>query len=372
MLAQDPSVLTTSGMTGAYSFDFYGILTGTTQLSMVGEFSADGRGAFNNTSLNFPIPGIMDINNGGNPSQAQISSTSTYSINSNGQGTATVLTTDPSFPNLTFTIYIVSASRAVFIESDGNAVLLGDAIKQQTSTCTWGTNSLNSAAILDTSGRSASGSITDLIRFTANGTDTATAGSNDENNAGVVSSGNSLAGAYSIDSPAGSCGRGTLSLAGPASHSYVFYIGFIDACRGPGNHFGCCGARTIGSAAERIGGAGTAQQLRAGPGRNNVGRGSMQKEMTLPDNLMSADTGSLVANAGGSFGSLDINNSDPNNPGVTQTIRPHFGYVDGRQPLDHGSFFRRRHSEFRSIFREPDATFCDGYGFHRRCPRLAL
>ena len=224
MLAQDPSVLTTSGMTGAYSFDLYGILTGTTQLSMVGEFSADGRGAFNNTSLNFPIPGIMDINNGGNPSQAQISSTSTYSINSNGQGTATVLTTDPSFPNLTFTIYIVSASRAVFIESDGNAVLLGDAIKQQTSTCTWGTNSLNGAAILDTSGRSASGSITDLIRFTANGTGTAAAGSNDENNAGVVSSGNSLAGTYSIDSTAGSCGRGTLSLAGPASHSYVFYM----------------------------------------------------------------------------------------------------------------------------------------------------
>lgn len=322
MISQDPSVLKTSGMTGAYSFDFSGILTGTTPLSTVGEFSTDGRGTIS-TSVISTIPGIMDINNSGNPSQAQISGTSTYSINSNGQGTATMLTTDPNFPSLTFAIYIVSASRAVFIESDGNAVLVGDAYKQQTATCTWGTNLLNGATILETSGRSASGNVTDLIRFTANGTGTAAAGFNDENNAGTVTSGTSLGGTYNIDFTASACGRGTLFLGSPASHSYVFYM-ISTASATP--------SAVIQETTAGVVGHGLLIQPQSGSvaleplssfalnlaGTNAAGANATREDLVGQFNVGS--TGSLVANAAGSFGSLDINNSDPNNPGLTQTV----------------------------------------------------
>ena len=316
MLLQDTSVFKTSGLSGAYSFDFSGILTGPTQLSMVGEFSANSQGLINPSVIS-TIPGILDINNNGNLSQAQISGTSSYSINSSGQGTATLLTNDPTFPNLAFTVYIVSASRAVFIESDGNAVVAGDAIKQQTSSCTWGTNSLNGAAVLQTNGKSASGSVTDLIAFTANGTGTAAAGSNDENNAGAVSSGNSLGGVYNIDSTAGQCGRGTLSLGSPASHSYVFYMISTSSAVVQETTSGIVGH---GFLVKPQSGSVALEPLSSFAlslaGTNGAGPNAKREELLGQFNVGS--TGSLVANAGGSFGSLDINNAD--GLGTTQGI----------------------------------------------------
>ncbi len=318
MLLQDTTVFKTAGLSGAYSFDFSGILTGATQLSMVGEFSANSIGSISPSVIS-TIPGILDINNGGNLSQKQILGTSTYSINSSGQGTATVNTNDPTFPNLAFTIYIVSASRAEFIESDGNAVVAGDAVKQQTSSCTWGTNSLNGSAILQTNGKSSSGSVTDLIAFTANGAGTAAAGSNDENNAGVVSSGTSLAGAYNIDSTAGFCGRGTLSLGSPASHSYVFYMISPSSAIVQETTAGIVGH---GFLVRPQSGAVALEPLSSFAlslaGTNAAGPNAKREELLGQFNVGS--TGSLVANAGGLFGSLDVNNSDPSNPGVTQTI----------------------------------------------------
>ena len=317
MLLQEPSVFNTAGLSGAYSFDFSGILTGTTQLSMVGEFSANSQGLITPSVIS-TIPGILDINNGGNLSQAQISGTSSYSINSSGQGSATLLTNDPTFPNLAFNLYIVSASRAVFIESDGNAVVAGDAIKQQNSSpCAWGTNSLNGSAVLQTNGKSASGSVTDLIAFTANGTGAATAGSNDENNAGVVSSGNSLGGAYNIDSTAGQCGRGTLSLGTPASHSYVFYMISTSSAVVQETTAGIVGhgflvkPQTGSVALEPL--SSFALSL---AGTNGAGANAKREELLGQFNVGS--TGSVVANAGGSFGSLDINNAD--GLGTTQSI----------------------------------------------------
>jgi hypothetical protein len=317
MLLQDSSVLNTAGLSGAYSVNFSGILTGTTQLSMVGEFSSDGRNFFTTSPIS-TIPGILDINNGGNLSQAQISGTSTYTVNSSGQGTVMMKTTDPTFPNLTFTIYIVSASRVEFIESDGNAVIAGPAIKQQTSTCTWGTNSLNGAVVMETDGKGSNGIVTDLIAFTANGTGTAAAGTNDENNAGTVSSGNSLGGTYAIDSTAASCGRGTLSLGSPTSHSYVFYMistssavvqEITSGIVGHGSLVrplsGSVVFKPLSSFALSLGGTNA-----AGP---NAGREDLLGQFNV------GSTGALVANAGGSFGSLDINNAD--GLGTTQTVQ---------------------------------------------------
>ncbi len=182
---------------------------------------------------------------------------------------------------------------------------------------------LNGATILETSGRSASGNVTDLIRFTANGTGTAAAGSNDENNAGTVTSGTSLGGAYNIDSTAGACGRGTLSLGSPATHSYVFYM-ISTASATP--------SAVIQETTAGVVGHGLLIQPQSGSvaleplssfalnlaGTNAAGANATREDLVGQFNVGS--TGSLVANAAGSFGSLDINNSDPNNPGVTQTV----------------------------------------------------
>lgn len=320
MILQDSSIVTAGNpaMTGGYSFDFSGILTGSTPLSMVGEFNADGRtpGAIA-TSVIYPLPGIIDINNGGSLSHAQISGTSSYSINRNGQGTAAVATNDPTFPNLAFNIYVVSASRAIFIESDGVAVMVGDAFKQQTNTCTWGTNSLNGTTILQTSGRSASGSVTDLISFTANGTGTAAAGSNDENNAGTVSSGTSLGGTYSIDNTAGSCGRGTLSLGSPASHTYVFYMISSSSAVIEETSTGVVGHGILRRPQTGSVTFGALNSFALNLAGSNAAGASAGCEDVLGQ-MNVGSTGSLVADQAGSFGSLDINN--PDGLGTTQTI----------------------------------------------------
>jgi hypothetical protein len=221
MVLQDVTVFKTAGLIGAYSFDFSGVSSNVAAFSTIGEFSTDGRGAISTSLPISQIPGRMDINNNGTLSQPAISNTSSYSINSNGQGTATLLLSgDPHFSQLVFDVYMVSASQAIFVESDGQAVLVGNATKQQATSCSWGPNSLNGFLVAETSGTDASGSVTDLINVKADGIGTATAITNDENNAGVVTSGTTLAGSYTIDN----CGRGTLSLSGPKTHSYAFYL----------------------------------------------------------------------------------------------------------------------------------------------------
>jgi hypothetical protein len=315
MLSQDSSVLKTAGMAGAYSFDFSGISSGSAPLSMAGEFSSDGRGAISTSSIS-TIPGILDINNGGTLGQAQISSTSSYSINANGQGTATVLTNNASFPSVAFTLYIVSASRVMFIEADGTAVLVGDAFKQQTNSCTWGPTSLNGATVLETTGRGTNGGVTDLIRFAADGVGTAAAVSNDENYAGVLTFGTSLAGTYTIDNTSGFCGRGTLSLGSPASHSYVFYMISSSSAVIQETTTGIVGHGLLmqpqsGSAAS---GALNSFALNLA-GTESAGVGTRED---LVGQLNVDTSGNLAANAGGSFGSLDINNSD--GLGTTQTV----------------------------------------------------
>jgi len=315
MILQDISVFKTAGLIGAYSFDFSGFSSVAipASLSAVGEFSTDGRGLIS-TSVISSIPGRMDINNGGTLSQPVISNTSSYSIKTNGQGTATVLLSgDPNFPQLKFDVYMVSASRAMFIESDGVAVLSGDAVKQQTATCSWGPASLGGLTTLETSGTTASGSVTDLISFTPDGFSITTVVSNNENKAGAVTSGTTLAGNYTIDS----CGKGTLSLSGPANHSYVFYLISPSSA-------------VIQETTAGVVGDGLMVKAQTGPvslgalnsfainlaGTNAAGAAAMKEDIVGQLNVGS--TGSLVANPAGSFGSLDINNSD--SLGTTQTV----------------------------------------------------
>ena len=223
MIAQDPSVFNTSSglpLAGTYSFNFAGVSTTGSEESAVGDFFANGHGTINAGSSVAPLaPGEMDINAGG----AQPLSTSTYQYNSSGRGTITL-------GGLTFSFYMVSASRAKFIEIDSpippattpDSILVGDAYIQQTSsTCGWGLIALSGSTVFETSGASSGIVVADVGSFTASNNGTtgaASAASIDENSGGTVSSQiGTLSGSYTMDP----CGRGTLAI---GSHTYVFYI----------------------------------------------------------------------------------------------------------------------------------------------------
>ncbi len=209
MVHQDPLVFGGRNLNlfGTYSFDFSGISSASATESAVGEFTANGNGLI--LAGGPTTPGSMDLNPGG----TQAVGASSYSISANGRGTMTI-------GSLTFSFYLVSGSRAKFIETDASpsSILVGDAFKQQASaTCGWGLSTLQGPFVFETSGTSASGGIADLVSFTADGSGGITAGAIDENNGGTVTSTDSLSGTYTLDG----CGRGTMGLSG---HSYILYM----------------------------------------------------------------------------------------------------------------------------------------------------
>jgi len=205
-LQPDSTSFNDAGLTGTYSFIGAGFSSPTAAESVAGEFSTNGSGLITS--------GEVDINNVGGQS---ILTGSTYSVSSNGRGTATIVTSSGTF---TFTFYMVSSNRAKFMETDPSAILIGDDYKQQ-SIVPWGPNSLSGVYVFQTAGMGASGEVTDLVRFTSAGNGTLTPGSVtiDDNNAGTATSTPSLPGSYTFD--ASGNGRGTLTIPG---HTYVFYM----------------------------------------------------------------------------------------------------------------------------------------------------
>lgn len=197
-----------TNLSGSYAFSFAGVSSGATFESAVGEFTANGNGNIL-AGVSGSTPGSIDTNPGG----TQTLSASSYTVSTNGRGTATI-------GSLDFSFYFVSASRAKFIQIDPspNSILVGDAYKQQTTlSCGWGTNALSGSIVFLTSGSSLGAGIVDVGSFTADGSGGITVASIDENNGGSVSSQlGTLTGNYAVDP----CGRGTLTIGG---HSYVFY-----------------------------------------------------------------------------------------------------------------------------------------------------
>jgi hypothetical protein len=218
MILQDPTVYSArnQNLSGTYSFNFNGVSSTGTEESVVGEFAANAEGTIIAGSQVAPLaPGEMDIDANG---PVPVASTS-YAINTSGRGTMTL-------NGLTFGIYPVSPGRAKFIEIDApvppatapDSILAGDAYIQQTpSNCTWSSNALNGATVLETTGNSSGVVVQDLGTFSAsNG---AVSGVSMDQNSGGAYTQPAGTGAdnYMMDP----CGRGTLSVAG---HSYVYYI----------------------------------------------------------------------------------------------------------------------------------------------------
>jgi len=140
-------VFNTGSVIGTYTFSFSGVSSATSEESAVGEFAADGL-PDKVTGLAKITSGELDINSGG-VTTSQIAITSgTYSVSSNGRGTATLVTSGLTL-NLAF--YMVSASRAKFLETDSSPILAGDSFKQQ-SLVPWGAGALSGSVVLGTAG----------------------------------------------------------------------------------------------------------------------------------------------------------------------------------------------------------------------------
>jgi hypothetical protein len=312
---QDTTVFNSGGLTGTYSFNFAGVTSAAIPQSEVGDFtSKDGTISAGNvgnpatTPPTPPSPGRIDINNGV-PQTTQAFGPSTYSISANGRGMATI-------GSSTFNFYLISSSRAKFIETDTSAILVGDAFRQQTSLCSWGKNALNGAIVFETGGTKSAAGITDLVSFTADGIGGATGESIDENSGGIISPpASSLGGSYGIDV----CGRGTLSIpAGAPNRTYVFYMISV-------------GNALIQEVTSGVVAHGTLVQPQAGPftaaslngsyalnlAGTNAASTTTGNELDLVGQLTTSGT-TPNANGNVTSGSVDINN-DVGNLGKTQT-----------------------------------------------------
>jgi hypothetical protein len=278
----DTSVFKTGGLSGGYAFSFSGISSGTTDESVVGEFVSDGAGKITS--------GELDTNIGGAPtSQVAITNTSTYTVDSRGRGVATLNTSAGTFK---FVFYMISASRAKFLETDAAPILVGDSFKQQ-SIVPWGPNSLNGNIVFQTSGTNAAGAfLGDVGTFTSDGTANITAGLLDQNNGGTVTSATPFTGTYTVDV----AGRGTITI---PSHTYVLYM--ISA----GNAVLQETTASIvahGSLTQPQGGPFSSASLSGSYALSLAGQNAAKQEEDIVGQLSANGTGNVTA------ASLDINN----------------------------------------------------------------
>jgi len=287
ILAQaDASVFNAAGLSGGYAFSFSGISAGTDE-SVVGQFVSNGAGGITSGELDTNIGGTL-------ASKVAISNTSTYSVDSRGRGTATIVTSGPTF---SFAFYMVSGSRAIFVEKDASPILVGDSFKQQ-SLAPFGPNALNGAVVFETFGSNPAGAfLADVGAFTADGAGVITAGSGllDENSGGAVTSAAPYGGTYTID-PTDPAGRGTITI---PSHAYVIYMISVGSAVVQETT-----ASTVarGFLTQPQGGPFTTASLSGSYALNLAGQNAAQRKEDVIGQLSADGTGKVTS------GTLDINN----------------------------------------------------------------
>src|SRR5713226_3066858 len=202
-----------AGLGGDYAFDFSGISAGLNPLSIVGAFTAN-TGLFQNFET--------DMNDGGTITQGVISSGSFSSVDpTTGRGTASIVTT---LGTLNFAFYIVSATKAVFMNTNSAPAVSGTISTQQPPLGGFVSGAfLNDYSFL-ISGSSTTGGIGDAGRFHADGVSMISAGVLDENDDGQVTP--QPGGLYFTGSFTNLdlfC-RGTITLSTTPAATFVFYL----------------------------------------------------------------------------------------------------------------------------------------------------
>jgi hypothetical protein len=177
-------------------------------LAAAGRFSANGAGQM--------TAGVEDINNAGVVS-TNFAFTGTYNVASSGRGTATVTT--PGGGTSQFSLYVISASKFVFVALDFVPAFVG--VAEQQTLPSFANGSLGGDYVFQSVGYSTSGIVYSAGRFTADGIGAISDGVLDENDFGTVSENVPLTGTYLVSSN----GRGTLEITANLDTSdFAFYM----------------------------------------------------------------------------------------------------------------------------------------------------
>ena len=226
---QDPTFFNLPGLVGTYVFDFAGV-HGSSALSQIGEFTADGAGGITN--------GLVDINDGGVVSPGSVSFSGLYfadqnlpnALHSNGRLKATM-----HLPggDRNFILYIVSRGFAKFVGTDPQTTVGGVSgfTSQQAPNATFDATSLTGNFAFLLAGPVPNGTIATAGSFVADGNGNLTVGMLDENINGtatpgvVFSNGSYCVGRITTTCIVGSNGRGTATFtAGSHTYNLVFYL----------------------------------------------------------------------------------------------------------------------------------------------------
>ena len=204
-----------SSFAGTYVFDFAGV-QGANPLSQIGEFTVDGAGNITG--------GLIDSNTGGTIASGVAITGGTYtgSLNSNGRGTATLVTSNGS---LHFAFYLISQGQAKFVGTDSTQQVAGT-VSQQAPNATFDNTILNGNYAFLLAGAASGGKIATAGSFLADGAGHFTSGVADENVNGSPIANLSFqpSGTYTV----ASSGRGTATFTtATRTYNLVFYIGPI-------------------------------------------------------------------------------------------------------------------------------------------------
>lgn len=226
-----------SALSGTYIFDFAGV-HGSNGLSQIGEVTSDGAGNITQA--------VMDINDGGTLASPTIFGSKTvctpppmttptppppssYSVGSNGRGTLTLNSYDPTTCNAgvsyTLNFYVVSRGAAEFVGTDPVLQVAGYTSRQAPNAA-FSNSILNGNFAFLLAGSKSGGPIATAGSFLADGNGNVTSGALDENVNGTPSPDVAFVpnGSYSVTPN----GRGTLTFATASrTYAFVFYLGAI-------------------------------------------------------------------------------------------------------------------------------------------------
>jgi hypothetical protein len=204
---QTTSAFSNTALAGAFAFSLSGIDSVGNPLTVAGNFTSNTAGAI--------TTGINDSNdNGGIITNDPL--TGSIPVSSSGRGAATINTIRGT---LTFAFYVVDANHLKLVEVDNSLALGGEAFRQ--------TGPFSNASITGPFAFTLAGA--DVISagpfvaggvLTSNGAGTITSGTEDFNDAGIITTNIGLTGNYSM----AASGRGTLTITtGNGTFNFVIY-----------------------------------------------------------------------------------------------------------------------------------------------------
>ncbi len=294
---QDPSAFSTAALKGNYVFSFSGLGTSGALAVAAGSWTANGGN----------LSGQMDVNDIGLSSPLQdIAVNGTYSVGSDGRGTASISSSYVSSPQ-TYVFYMVNSGDFKFVETDGAAAVSGEALTEAPAVTAASYNgtyafTLGGSDVNVPANPLAFGG---LMGMDGNGN--IASGVLDANYGGSSSIGNTLAGTYTVSN-----GRVSATLNSAVSTSPIL-MAFYKAANGSieavnvGGNLGGVNFAVGGMGKAQAGGPFGVQSMKGNYAVNfsgtNLGGGfSGAGEEDLSGQLIGDGAGNLS-------GTLDVNNS---------------------------------------------------------------